>query len=594
MKLTRSTLLLLLLLPLCCFGHKERSTKGVTPEQRAVLKDITDLVYKADYIGARKMAVYHLQRKQNDALFHASILGILGDIEAATDNRRKAFYYFRKIETIFHRNPELMPRMCMIAWKYANLYYEAQQYDSAYYYAQYAIDSCRVHLPNSYDGMLSANLPIIGYHYYLQGDYQRATGIYEQAIAVNQRMHAEIENVNTFLKMADLKVKQSDYQGAVKAADQAYDLADRHDVQQYRLAAVNKLIDLHRQFGNYREAARLLQLKMDLMDAINLAGQKKALQELEAKFHSELKEQENKSLKIGYKKKQRENKFLIIIILLSAIVALAILVFAVIFFGQKRRISRQKARVDRLNMLNQKIFSVISHDFRGPMMGLDLLLGMQEKYDLDAERFTIHTAQLRNDLKQANLILENLLSWSRTELGMNLTPDRECSPGLIGKAVIEQLKGLLTQKQLKVICALPIDQPLAVSADSFTIILRNLLGNAIKFSYVGGEILVTFNQHTGEFAVSDSGVGMDPERREKLFTRQLDSRLGTQRETGFGIGLNLVYELVLQHDGQIRAESSEGKGTTVYFSFKTTRFAPPQRARAANGTKEKANGKEHR
>lgn len=533
----------------------------------STLEAIMHLVYDADYIRARERAIHELQHSGGDALYEASLYCILGDIESATGNRKKSLYYLRKAEKALRSDPKLESRLCVVAWKYANLYYEGRQYDSAYYYAKYAIDSSKVHFPSKYPGLLASNLPIIGYHHYIHGDYAAAERCYNEALAVNEANGSRNENVNTYLKIADLKAKRSDYNGAAGAAEKAYALAVEFNIQQYKLAAVNKLIDIHRQFGNYKEVARCLQLKMDLQEAIELADQKKTLKELETKYKTELKEQENSALKAINKKQQAQNSSLLIIIVLSAIVALAVLIFAVIFFTQKNRIKRQKANVERLNALNQKIFSVISHDFKGPMMGLDLLLGMLEKYKLDPERFTSQSNQLRSDLKQAELILENLLSWSKTELGMGDPQQKQCQPAQVACSVIAQLDVLLRQKHLSVQCSLPEELTIAVASDSFAIILRNLLSNAIKYSHEGGTITIAWDGQTRTFAVSDEGIGMEPERLEQLFDRQLDSRLGTSHETGYGIGLNFVYELVRKNDGHIRMESAAGEGTTVYFDF---------------------------
>jgi signal transduction histidine kinase len=544
-----------------------QKTVSLDKKQVSSVEAVSQLVYDAKYIEARQMAIRELKLHGENPVFAAFMYGILADIETSTDNRKKALYYLRKAEKELQSQPGLRSRICVIAWKYANLYYEDRQYDSAYYYACYAIDSSKVHLPEAHQELRAMNLPIVGYHHYLQKEYTEAGRIYSEVLEINRRRGSEKENVNTYLKIADLEAARSDYAGAVVAADRAYALADEHKIEQYKLAAVNKLIDIHRQSGNYKEVARYLQLKMDLMDGINLAGQKKTLKELEAKYRTELKEQENRSLKAINKKQQSQNNSLMVIIVLSAVAAVAVLIFAIVFFAQKNRIRRQKANVDRLNALNQKIFSVISHDFKGPMMGLDLLLGMQEKYRLSPDRFASQSNQLRSDLKQANLILENLLSWSKTELGINDPQERNCKPALVLKAVIGQLDPLMRQKQLSVVSDLPESLEVPITSDSFTIILRNLLGNAIKYSYEEGVISIACEDQTGEFSISDRGTGMEEDRVQQLFARQLDSRLGTLHETGYGIGLSLVHELILKNDGAIRVESKPGEGTTVYFRF---------------------------
>ena len=541
----------------------------------SILTQLYNLLAAGDYTKAHNEAVKTLNACKGDIRTEAPVYFLLGEIDLTTGNKKGALAYYRKGRAIMQHQggAAYQSSMPVVFQKFANYYFESSIYDSARYYAQLSIDSSKAYRPEINDLMLSRNLPIIGYSYFLKRDYARATATYNKVIDLNKQLGDEAESANIYIKIADVKAAQSDYAGAVAMCEKAFRLGIDYKIPQYRLSAVNKLIDIHKQFGNYREVAAKLQLKMDLMDEINLADQKKQLEALEAKFQSTLRNQENKSLKAINKKQQTQNRFLSVIVVLAAVAGLSVLVFAVVFFRQKRRIARQKANVDRLNMLNQKIFSVISHDFKGPMMGLDMLLGMQEQQEGTSERFTRQTTQLRNDLKQANLILENLLNWSKTELGITGHHLQFCDGTQVVKAVTEQLESLITQKQLTVSTDLPETLSIPVPADMLTIILRNLLSNAIKYSNEKGRILIAYDGATAEFFVRDHGMGMDRQRLEQLFVQQVDSRLGTRHESGYGIGLHFVYELIGKHNGTIRAESEPGTGTTVYFHFTPITYA---------------------
>ena len=105
-----------------------------------------------------------------------------------------------------------------------------------------------------------------------------------------------------------------------------------------------------------------------------------------------------------------------------------------------------------------------------------------------------------------------------------------------------------------------------------TIVLRNLIANAIKFTFQNGEILVKAEQNTNDILISvkDSGVGMSKKQIEKLF--KIDSSqttLGTNNEKGTGLGLILCREFVEIQGGKIWVESDQGKGSTFYFTIPT-------------------------
>src|SRR5690606_16777930 len=101
-------------------------------------------------------------------------------------------------------------------------------------------------------------------------------------------------------------------------------------------------------------------------------------------------------------------------------------------------------------------------------------------------------------------------------------------------------------------------------------ILRNLISNAIKFSYPGGEISVsvTKNKNGLVVAVSDTGIGISKKVIGKLF--QIDQNIktsGTQNEQGTGLGLILCKEFIEKHGGKMCVESEPGKGSTFYFNI---------------------------
>jgi signal transduction histidine kinase len=107
-----------------------------------------------------------------------------------------------------------------------------------------------------------------------------------------------------------------------------------------------------------------------------------------------------------------------------------------------------------------------------------------------------------------------------------------------------------------------------------TVIFRNLLSNALKFTRNGGTIDIAATK-TGEMlkiSVKDTGIGMPPEQVNSLFSgKNLTPAEGTNHEKGSGLGLNLCREFVEKHGGTISAASEPGKGTIITFSLPLTR-----------------------
>lgn len=101
-------------------------------------------------------------------------------------------------------------------------------------------------------------------------------------------------------------------------------------------------------------------------------------------------------------------------------------------------------------------------------------------------------------------------------------------------------------------------------------ILRNLIANALKLSYPKGaiEIVGSPEGYMITVAVKDTGAGISTADKEKLFSDMYFSKQGTSGEKGSGLGLILVKKLVEKNGGKIWVESTEGKGTTFYFTLR--------------------------
>ena len=117
----------------------------------------------------------------------------------------------------------------------------------------------------------------------------------------------------------------------------------------------------------------------------------------------------------------------------------------------------------------------------------------------------------------------------------------------------------------------PADLPLAqVDRERLKLVFYHLLDNAIKFSPAGGWITISIRQESEGFlvAVSDTGIGISPDKLEKIFERFYQSDgSSTRRFGGMGIGLALARRIVEAHGGKIWAVSEPGKGSTFYFTL---------------------------
>jgi two-component system, sensor histidine kinase PdtaS len=257
-------------------------------------------------------------------------------------------------------------------------------------------------------------------------------------------------------------------------------------------------------------------------------------------------------------------------------ISIAILIFSVLLWflfqavKQRNKTNKQLASANndlkRLNVLNQKIFTVISHDFKTPMLTLSMLVNGFKKKTADAQMLD-HINEVSNQFDNANTILNNLLNWSKTEIAVAHDLQESCNLNEIVDETVLQVKLLAQAKGISFDCEIPENTIVKLPPDILKIVLRNLVSNAIKFSYENAVVKIVFDKQSGLLKVIDHGTGIKPEKLTQLFNKDVISSFGTNKEPGFGIGLYIVHELLYKYNCGIRVQSELEKETIFTINF---------------------------
>lgn len=229
-------------------------------------------------------------------------------------------------------------------------------------------------------------------------------------------------------------------------------------------------------------------------------------------------------------------------------------------------------KLEESNATKDKLFSIIAHDLRNPfnvILGFSELLmeSVQNKNLAEVEEYAqrINTCSV-----QTYDLLMNLLEWSRLQSG-----------GISVSAKDVDLKSLILSniriagpgtsvKNISIHFDDSESYPAYVDSGMLNTVLRNLLSNAIKFTPEGGEIKISVEKDNKFYYISiqDNGVGMTEETIEHVFQlRTIHSTLGTNNESGTGLGLMLCNDFVQMMGGTITFKSEIGKGTKSTFSI---------------------------
>jgi len=217
------------------------------------------------------------------------------------------------------------------------------------------------------------------------------------------------------------------------------------------------------------------------------------------------------------------------------------------------------------------LFSLISHDLRSPftnLIGNSELL--KDNYaDLTREDQLTLIDGLHSSALSTYALLDNLLQWAQLQR-KNVPP----VPSVINvreqvNSLIEDAVGHAKSKSVDICNQLDADCRVFADETELRSILRNLLNNAIKFSFPQGEVTVSARPRGRRLyiQVSDQGPGISPEKQKVLLHRGLvRSTSGTSGEKGSGLGLMLVKEFVHRNGGKLNIRSAPGKGSRFIFS----------------------------
>ena len=233
---------------------------------------------------------------------------------------------------------------------------------------------------------------------------------------------------------------------------------------------------------------------------------------------------------------------------------------------QKSKIELQNKQLSDTILLKNKIFSVVAHDLRSPVVNILYMLNLlkekeyKEKYDTFANS-SIQYAQ------QVISLLENMLVWGRGQEDKIKYSPAKLNLADIILTNLSIFKETSDKKEIAINFTQVGNSTAFFDKDLMDIIIRNLLSNAVKYTPRGGRISILLkdkSQRMKEFFLKYviMASGFRAERQKSLFTSaEMTSTPGTENEKGTGLGLKLCYELVKINKGTISVESKEGDGS---------------------------------
>jgi signal transduction histidine kinase len=223
-----------------------------------------------------------------------------------------------------------------------------------------------------------------------------------------------------------------------------------------------------------------------------------------------------------------------------------------------------------LNASKDKFFSIIAHDLRNPfntIIGFSEIL-KEEIRSGDVARNERYVDLINNSAIQTLKLLENLLEWANSQTGKILFKPVPIELGELLSEEVDLFNDMAARKNIELKSTINDNLMIVADKNMIRTIMRNLISNAMKYTYKNGKVDVTarVENKNVEVSVSDTGIGMTKDTMAKIF--RIDTNLstpGTENEKGTGLGLFLCKEFIEKNGGKIWVESESGKGSIFKF-----------------------------
>jgi signal transduction histidine kinase len=444
-------------------------------------------------------------------------------------------------------------------------------------------------------------LKYIGDAYFKKANYQKALENYNSSLTiidkeVNKNLHS-----NLLVMLSKINLINNNYKEAFEQAQQGLAIAHEIDAGLPKRDASQVLADIYLSRNDYKTAAKYLHsvncyndtlFNRQLSEKIFFLQYQMDRQQKQTQINLLNKDNTIKELEIN-----RSRTFIFalssIVLLLGGFFVVALITLKVrreknlLLEKQNKEIENQRLNIEQknywLNEANEKLaksegelklmvqtkdklFSIIAHDLKGPftaLLGLTQLLSSNSS-EMDSNQIREYSELIHESSEKLLNLIENLLHWSRSQIGMIKLDPKNISIAKISNEVVNLLKTQASSKEVDLVNEVP-DTILAFADfDTINTVIRNLVTNAIKFTEKDGVISLNAyrNNNTVVIKISDTGVGIREELLGKLFNLEESfSTKGTRQETGTGLGLIVCKEFVEKNGGQISVESQVGKGT---------------------------------
>lgn len=434
----------------------------------------------------------------------------------------------------------------------ANLLSEMKRYDEALSHHERGLElnlaiGNRRSIGNSYMNLGSVHLR--------NGDPVKALSYYRMAEEIRRSMNDTRSLALVYSGMADAHLALDQTREAARLATLSYDLAtqtrsprEARDASRFAWLAYSRS-------GDSESALHYLERHKALNDSLMSIDNQRTIANLESVLELNRVREDVRSLEI-------EKRYGILLATVLAVGLIGAVIALVVIHRARRREHILLEELRRAGAIKDRMFSILSHDLRRPLSSLSSLLDLMELESLSTDEWDSFRSMIKKQFDVTDDTLKDLFLWANDQL-KGVPP--QIQPVRLSDVIRENID-LLGPNAIgkRIRLSADVDDTVTVKTDRtyLAAIIRNLLTNALKFTSPGKSVRISV-QNSGNMArlnVTDEGVGIPSDRLSDLFSAGTFT-LGTDGETGSGIGLVFVRDLAARIGARIEVRSTVGEGS---------------------------------
>jgi signal transduction histidine kinase/tetratricopeptide (TPR) repeat protein len=500
-----------------------------------------------------------------------SVYSGLGKVYEQTNKRDLALQAYMK-SLAYARENDITTDLAEVLLWIANFYTQERAFDKALTYLNEAL---KIGEKNQALDVLKNSYQLLSSIEEMQGNYTASLASYKKYITVRDEIFNEEKEKEITRKQLqiDFAVKEKDYQLKQQLTDvelQRQFLLAKEQQQQLALRKQQLILsDQQQSLQRLMFLKKQAELEREKLFQANLLNQ----EQLKAQLDKQIRD---KQIFL----QQAELRFNRNITLFMSILAFILFSASIVVYYAKRKTSKlnkvvlqQKQELEKLGMVKDRIFSVVSHDMRTPVNSLISFIQLLEGGNINPDKLTKYAANLKNTLGYTSSMMENLLNWASSQMQGFKPLQEKFDIKICAQEVINSMEAVAIQKRIKINNEIKSGILCLADMNMTSLVLRNLISNAVKFTPNEGavDVSVEVNDTHILVQVKDNGIGLSAAQllafNQPGFEETGKSTPGTNNEKGTGIGLVLCKTFTQMMHGSLQAVSEAGKYTIFILSL---------------------------